>query len=203
MSIKGTGMYWTITQQPNTRSFDVFSSLKLEYLWRVLRRTWYVFSFRVVFFYLVTTGWIFLHHQLNNNNRSGLNHTQQYTWLPIRYVVTKRYQGQQVTSWWQPATQTNRDPNRDKKLRDSTSDGTDQYQNGSLNLLYSISKAASIDSDCCRLPTTSVLSNKSDKYVPTSYVRIRPINHSINQSNPRYYLGSYPFCSPFFRHIWA
>ena len=26
-----------------------------------------------------------------------------------------------------------------------------------------ISRAASIDSDCCRLPTTSVLSNKSDK----------------------------------------
>ena len=28
---------------------------------------------------------------------------------------------------------------------------------------YSISRAASIDSDCCRLPTTSVLSNKADK----------------------------------------
>ena len=41
--------------------------------------------------------------------------------------------------------------------------------NGTLNLLYSISRAASIDSDCCRLPTTSVLSNKSDKYVPTSF----------------------------------
>ena len=31
------------------------------------------------------------------------------------------------------------------------------------------SRAASIDSDCCRLPTTSVLSNKSDKNVPTSF----------------------------------
>ena len=29
----------------------------------------------------------------------------------------------------------NRDPNRDKKLCGSTSDGTDQYQNGSSNLL--------------------------------------------------------------------
>ena len=28
---------------------------------------------------------------------------------------------------------------------------------------YSISRATSIDSDCCRLPTTSVLSNKADK----------------------------------------
>ena len=45
------------------------------------------------------------------------------------------YQGQRVTSWWQPATQTNRDPNRDKKLCDSTSNGTDQYQNGSSNFL--------------------------------------------------------------------
>ena len=35
-------------------------------------------------------------------------------------------QGQRVTSWRQPATQTNRDPNRDKKLCDSTSDDTDQ-----------------------------------------------------------------------------
>ena len=37
------------------------------------------------------------------------------SWLPIRYVVTKRHQGQRVTSCWQPATQTNRGPNRDKK----------------------------------------------------------------------------------------
>ena len=43
--------------------------------------------------------------------------------------------GQRVTSWCQPATQTNRDPNCDKKLRGSTSNGTDQYQNGSSNLL--------------------------------------------------------------------
>ena len=40
---------------------------------------------------------------------------------------------------------------------------------GSSNLLYFISRVASIDPDCCRLPTTSVLSNKSDKYVPTSF----------------------------------
>ena len=32
-------------------------------------------------------------------------------------------------------TTTNKDPNRDKKLCDSTSNGTDQYQNGSSNLL--------------------------------------------------------------------
>ena len=38
-----------------------------------------------------------------------------------------------------------------------------------IKLPYSISRAASIDSDCCRLPTTSVLSNKSEKHVPTSF----------------------------------
>ena len=35
--------------------------------------------------------------------------------------------------------------------------------------LLHIKSAASIGSDCCRLPTTSVLSNKSDKYVPSSF----------------------------------
>ena len=34
---------------------------------------------------------------------------------------------------------------------------------------YSTSGAASIDSDCCRLPTTSVLSNKAANYAPTSF----------------------------------
>ena len=33
---------------------------------------------------------------------------------------------------------------------------------------YSISRATSIDSECCRLPTTSVLSKKTKNYVPTS-----------------------------------
>ena len=34
--------------------------------------------------------------------------------MPIPLEVTKRYEGQRVGSWWQPATQTSRDPNRDK-----------------------------------------------------------------------------------------
>ena len=38
---------------------------------------------------------------------------------------------------------------------------------------YSISRATSIDSECCRLPTTNVLSNKPEKirknYAPTSF----------------------------------
>ena len=36
--------------------------------------------------------------------------------MSIPLEVTKRYEGQRVRSWWQPATQTNRDPNRDKPL---------------------------------------------------------------------------------------
>ena len=34
--------------------------------------------------------------------------------MPLPLEVTKRPEGQRVTSRWQPATQTNRDPNRDK-----------------------------------------------------------------------------------------
>ena len=34
---------------------------------------------------------------------------------------------------------------------------------------YSISRATSIDSECCRLPTTSVLSKKTENYAPTSF----------------------------------
>ena len=42
-------------------------------------------------------------------NQSDLNHTQKHTRVPIRYVVTKRYEGQRITSWERPATQTNKD----------------------------------------------------------------------------------------------
>ena len=34
---------------------------------------------------------------------------------------------------------------------------------------YSISRATSIDSECCRLPTTNVLSKKRKNYAPTSF----------------------------------
>ena len=34
---------------------------------------------------------------------------------------------------------------------------------------FSISRATSIDSDCCRLPTTSVVSNKADKLRSNQY----------------------------------
>ena len=38
----------------------------------------------------------------------------------IPLVVTKRHKGQRVTSWWQLATRTNRDPNRYKNLAGPT-----------------------------------------------------------------------------------
>ena len=38
-----------------------------------------------------------------------------------------------------------------------------------IKLSYSISRATSIDSDCCRLPTTSVLSKKTENYAPEGF----------------------------------
>ena len=55
-------------------------------------------------------------------------------------MVTKRYQGKRATSWWQPATQTNRDPNRDKKLCGATSNGTDQNQTSLLHIESSLDR---------------------------------------------------------------
>ena len=44
---------------------------------------------------------------------------------------------------------------------------------------YSMSRATSIDSECCRLPTTSVLSKKTENlHAPTSFNVMRPSNYS-------------------------
>ena len=48
-------------------------------------------------------------------------------------------------------------------MRHFTSNSTDQCRNCSSKFLDSISRATSIVSDCCRVPTASVLSNKVDK----------------------------------------
>ena len=66
-------------------------------------------------------------------------------------MVTTRYSDQQ------------RDPKPDKKLCGSTSNGTDQISKRSIKPPYTISRATSIDSECCRLPTISVLSKKPEK----------------------------------------
>ena len=55
-------------------------------------------------------------------------------------VVTKKYEGQ-------PATQTNRDPNRDKKLCDSSSNGEQVSKRFIKPPSSIISRATSIDSD--------------------------------------------------------
>ena len=76
------------------------------------------------------------------------------------------YEGQRVTSWGQPATQTNRDPNRDKKFCDSTSNGTDQSMSERFTKpSYSISRAISIDSDFCRLLTRGQRSQQQSGYI--------------------------------------
>ena len=54
----------------------------------------------------------------------------------------------------------------------------------------SISRAALIDSECCRLPTTSVLSNKSDKYVPTSFDQRHPGHLQVHYNNECYSYGT-------------
>ena len=89
--------------------------------------------------------------------------------MPIPLVVTKRYEGQRVTSWWQPATQTNRDPNRDKKLCGSTSNGTDQYQNGSSNLLTPYWEQPRSTRNVVAYPRPAFSAKKRKNYAPTSF----------------------------------
>ena len=90
--------------------------------------------------------------------------------IPIPLVVTKRYgEGQRVTSWWQPATQTNRDPNRDKKLYGSTSNGTHQYQNGSSNLLTPYREQPRSTRNVVAHPRPAFSAKKRKNYTPTSF----------------------------------
>ena len=86
-------------------------------------------------------------------------------WMPIRYVVTKK-----ITRSTGHIMVTTRysDQQRSKsrqKVCDSTNNGTDQYQNGSSNLFtpYREQPQSTRIVVGCRLPTTSVLSNKEDK----------------------------------------
>ena len=92
-------------------------------------------------------------------------HTYQ---MPIPLVVTKRYEGQRVTSWRQPATQTNRDPNRDKTLCGSTSNGTDQYQNGSSNLLTPYREQPRSTRNVVAYPRPAFSAKKRKNYAPTT-----------------------------------
>ena len=98
-------------------------------------------------------------------NRSGLNHTQQYTWLLIRHVVTKRYQDKVNGSHHGDNTLL-----RPTGIQIATNSYATIQATTPTNIkmvhqtsLLHATRAASIDSDCCRLPTTSVLRNKPDK----------------------------------------
>ena len=91
--------------------------------------------------------------------------------MPIPLVVTERYEGQRVTSWWQPATQTNRDPNRDKTLCGSTSNGTDQYQNGSSNLLTPYREQPRSTWNVVAYPRPAFSAKKRKNYAPTKLLK--------------------------------
>ena len=89
--------------------------------------------------------------------------------MPIPVVVAKRYECQRVTSRWQPATQTNRDPNRDKKVCGSTGNGTDQYQNGSSNLLTPFREQSRSTRNVVAYPRPAFSAKKRKNYAPTSF----------------------------------
>ena len=67
------------------------------------------------------------------------------------------------------ATQTNRDPNRDRKLCDSTSNGTDQYQNGSSNLLTPYREQPRSTRIVVAYPRPALSATKRTNYAPTSF----------------------------------
>ena len=82
-------------------------------LYLCMDSTSYVLSFRMAFFYLVTTGWIcyislcenLINQSTNQLRRHKLCSALTYQ-IPIPPVVWTRYEDQQVMSWWQPATRT-------------------------------------------------------------------------------------------------
>ena len=63
----------------------------------------------------------------------------------------------------------NRDPNRDKKLCGSTSNGTDQYQNGSSNLLTPYREQPRSTRNVVAYPRPVFSAKKRENYAPTSF----------------------------------
>ena len=68
-----------------------------------------------------------------------------------------------------PATQTKRDPNRDKKLCDSTSNGTDQCPNGSSNLPTLQREQPQSTRTVVAYPRSAFSAPKRTNYAPTSF----------------------------------
>ena len=66
-------------------------------------------------------------------------------------------------------TTTNRDPNRDKKLCGSTSDGTDQYQNGSSNLLTPYREQPRSTRNDVAYPRPAFSEKNRENYAPASF----------------------------------
>ena len=63
----------------------------------------------------------------------------------------------------------NRDPNRDKKLCDPTSNGTDQYQNGSSNLLTPYREQPRSTRIVVAYPRPAFSATNRTNYAPTSF----------------------------------
>ena len=77
-------------------------------------------------------------------------------------------------------------------MRHFTSHGTDHCQKRFIKPPYSISRATSIDSECCRLPTASVLGNEADKsHAPTSFHQAQFLIHAEKKEIKRVLKNNY------------
>ena len=127
-----------------TKSLPGFTTLKKTY-----RRQEYVFGYELQ---LLLSGVLPILQKLNYKLQRTLSERDAH--LP-KYQTHQK--GLKMFSSYRRVT-------RRQFMRDFTRDGTDQCQNGSSNLLTRFREQPRMNtSDCCRLPTASVFSNKADK----------------------------------------
>ena len=92
--------------------------------------------------------------------------------MAIPLVATKRYQSQRVTSWRQPATQTNRDPDRDETLARSNHPTTSEIHRRQddvfgykLQFLLSAASIIIYGEDCLRCcPSNTIIKRDSNMF---------------------------------------
>ena len=96
--------------------------------------------------------------------------------MPIPLVVTKRYEGQRVTSWCDNSLL------RPTGIQIATKIYMRHYKQALANNVKTVhqtllhkSRATSIDSNCYRLPTASVFSNKQSGQIKLQSVLINKI----------------------------
>ena len=98
-----------------------------------------------------------------------------------------------------PATQTNRDPNRDKKLRDSTSNGTDQHQNGSSNLLTPYREQPRSTRIVVAYPRPAFSATNWTNCAPTSFDQ----QVQVSQGHTLYRIRKLKYRGPWWWRPWA